>query len=72
MSEDGSAPAWERGRLDARRGPGALLFGCTFEDVAIERAAFKLPGRLFCIASAGCTAMALAKVCEEAEVFVGT
>jgi S-adenosylmethionine:diacylglycerol 3-amino-3-carboxypropyl transferase len=61
VSDDRTAPSWERGRLDARSGPGQLLFGCMFEDVAIERAAFKSPGRVFCIASAGCTAMALAQ-----------
>jgi S-adenosylmethionine:diacylglycerol 3-amino-3-carboxypropyl transferase len=32
-----------------------------YEDVAIEEAAFVPRGRVFCIASAGCTAMALAR-----------
>ncbi len=53
--------AWERGRLDARRGPRELLFGSMHEDVAIELGAFGPGGRVFCIASAGCTAMALSR-----------
>lgn len=52
--------AWKRGRFDARRGPGALLFGRMYEDASIELNAFQPRGRVFCIASAGCTAMALA------------
>ena len=51
---------WKRGRFDARRGPGALLFGRMYEDTSIELDAFQPGGRVFCIASAGCTAMALA------------
>jgi S-adenosylmethionine:diacylglycerol 3-amino-3-carboxypropyl transferase len=53
--------AWERGRLDARHGPNQLLFGRMHEDSAIELAAFAPGGRVFCIASAGCTAMALSQ-----------
>jgi hypothetical protein len=56
--------AWERGRLDARRGPRKLLFGRMYEDPSIELGAFRPGGRVFCIASAGCTAMALAP-CHE-------
>jgi hypothetical protein len=52
--------AWERVRLDARRGPSRVLFGRMYEDASIEREAFPPGGRVFCIASAGCTAMALA------------
>ena len=52
--------AWEAGRLDAGRGPPRVLFGRMYEDPAIERAAFAPGGRVFCIASAGCTAMHLA------------
>jgi len=52
--------AWEAGRLDAGRGPPRVLFGRMYEDPAIERAAFRPGGRVFCIASAGCTAMSLA------------
>ena len=51
---------WKRGRFDARSGPGKLLFGRMYEDAAIELGVFRPGGRVFCIASAGCTAMALA------------
>ena len=51
--------AWERGRLDARAGPSKLLFGRMHEDASVELGAFRPGGRIFCIASAGCTAMAL-------------
>ncbi len=51
--------AWERGRLDALAGPSKLLFGRMHEDASIELGAFPPGGRIFCIASAGCTAMAL-------------
>ena len=56
---------WQAGRFDARTGPKRILFGRMYEDAAIERAAFRPGGRIFCIASAGCTALAL---CEEHEV----
>jgi hypothetical protein len=52
--------AWERGRFDARSGPGQVLFGRMYEDASIELDAFRPGGRIFCIASAGCTAMKLA------------
>jgi S-adenosylmethionine:diacylglycerol 3-amino-3-carboxypropyl transferase len=51
---------WERGRFDSRRGPRRILFGRMYEDASIERRAFQGKGRIFCIASAGCTALALA------------
>jgi len=51
---------WEAGRFDAKRGPKKILFGRMYEDAAIEAAAFTPGGRIFCIASAGCMAMALA------------
>jgi S-adenosylmethionine:diacylglycerol 3-amino-3-carboxypropyl transferase len=51
--------AWERGRFDARAGPSKLLFGRMHEDASIELGAFRPGGRVFCIASAGCTAMEL-------------
>ena len=51
--------AWEDGRLDARGGRRRLLFGCMHEDAEIERSAFPRGSRIFCIASAGSTAMAL-------------
>lgn len=53
-------PVWERGRFDAAKGTGSILFGRMYEDAAIERHAFAAGGRIFCIASAGCTALALA------------
>jgi S-adenosylmethionine:diacylglycerol 3-amino-3-carboxypropyl transferase len=52
--------AWRRGRLDRRTGPPELLFGQMYEDSAIELEAFEPGRRVFCIASAGCTAFALA------------
>jgi len=51
---------WQRGRFDARGGPGKVLFGRMYEDASIESGAFPAGGRVLCIASAGCTAMALA------------
>ncbi|TMQ16178.1 MAG: DUF3419 domain-containing protein [Deltaproteobacteria bacterium] len=51
---------WQHGRFDARTGPSKVLFGRMYEDVAIERAAFRPRSRVFCIASAGCTAIGLA------------
>lgn len=41
-------------------GPHRLLFGQMYEDAEIERAAFQGKGRVFCIASAGTTALRLA------------
>ncbi len=41
-------------------GPGKVLFGRMYEDASIELGAFRPGGRVFCIASAGCTAMTLA------------
>jgi len=51
---------WERGRFDARAGPREVLFGRMYEDASIELDAFGPGSRIFCIASAGCTAMKLA------------
>jgi S-adenosylmethionine:diacylglycerol 3-amino-3-carboxypropyl transferase len=51
---------WKRGRFDERSGPGRLLFGRMYEDASIELAAFRPGGRVLCVASAGCTALALA------------
>lgn len=50
---------WQTGRLGATGGSHRLLFGQMYEDVEIEREAFRNRYRVFCIASAGCTAMAL-------------
>ena len=52
--------AWYRGRLDRRDGPPELLFGRMYEDSAVELEAFAPGARVFCIASAGCTAFDLA------------
>jgi S-adenosylmethionine:diacylglycerol 3-amino-3-carboxypropyl transferase len=52
---------WQRGRFDARRGPSKVLFGRMYEDSEIERGAFAHGGRVFCIASAGCMALQLAR-----------
>ena len=52
---------WQTGRLDAAQGPHRLLFGQMYEDAEIEREAFNTPGRIFCIASAGDTAMLLSQ-----------
>jgi S-adenosylmethionine:diacylglycerol 3-amino-3-carboxypropyl transferase len=52
--------AWARGRFDARRDRSTILFGRMYEDASIELATFRPGGRIFCIASAGCTAMKLA------------
>ena len=50
---------WEAGRFDTRGGPRRVLFGQMYEDTGIERAAFAPGAKVFCIASAGDTAMAL-------------
>lgn len=54
------ASPWRRGRLDRRAEPAELLFGRMYEDRAIEVEALPPEGRVFCVASAGCTAFALA------------
>ncbi len=51
---------WRHGRFDAERGTQQVLFGRVWEDPAIERSSFAPGGRVLCIASAGCTAIALA------------
>ncbi len=51
---------WSAGRFDRRGGPKKILFGRMYEDPAIEASVFRPGGRVFAIASAGCTAMALA------------
>lgn len=63
MTTTALGTAWEHGRFDAVRGPGKILFGRMYEDVAIEHEAFAAArgDRVFCIASAGCTAMALSR-----------
>jgi S-adenosylmethionine:diacylglycerol 3-amino-3-carboxypropyl transferase len=54
-----AATAWRGGRFDAKVGPKRVLFGRMYEDAEIERAAFRPGSRVFCIASAGCTALQL-------------
>ena len=61
MSSTVPTTAWQNGRFrSARAGSRKLLFGCMYEDAEIELRAFQPGGRIFCIASAGCTAMKLA------------
>ena len=60
MEVNAGATPWARGRFDAREGRSRVLFGRMYEDAAIELEAFRPGGRVFCIASAGCTAIALA------------
>ena len=60
MTAEGRATPWEAGRFDAKHGARKILFGRMYEDSAIEEAAFREGGRIFCIASAGCMAMKLA------------
>ena len=60
-----AATAWRSGRFDARVGPKRILFGRMYEDVEIERTAFREGARVFCIASAGSTALGL---CDRHEV----
>jgi len=57
-ASDSSTTFWTAGSL--WRGSPELLFGRTHEDAAIECGAFAGLRRVFCIAGAGCTAMALA------------
>ena len=60
MSAEAASTAWSAGRLDGVRGPPRVLFGRMYEDSRIELATFGPGTRVFCIASAGCTAMQLA------------
>jgi S-adenosylmethionine:diacylglycerol 3-amino-3-carboxypropyl transferase len=53
-----AATAWRAGAFERRA--GQLLFGRMYEDPAIELAHFPPRSRVFAIASAGCTARALA------------
>ena len=52
--------AWQRGRFGSKAGPQRLLFGAMYEDAGIELAAFQGKRRIFCVASAGATALQLA------------
>ena len=53
--------AWESGRLDSLSGNKRLLFGQMYEDAELDRAVLAGKHRIFCIASAGDTAICLAK-----------
>lgn len=59
MSIAARESGWAHGRLDRGTGPKEVLFGRMYEDASIELAAFPPGGRIFCIASAGCTALRL-------------
>ena len=50
---------WRAGSLRKPSGRRKLLFGRVYEDSSVEQRAFASGGRVFCIASAGCTALAL-------------
>ena len=52
--------AWEAGALGGPASRRGVLFGRMYEDVTIEQKAFRGRERVFAIASAGCTALALA------------
>ncbi|HEY7216312.1 MAG TPA: DUF3419 family protein [Thermoanaerobaculia bacterium] len=58
--DGGEATPWQRGRFDEGAGPPQLLFGRMHEDWRIEAEVFPPGGRIFCIASSGDTALALA------------
>lgn len=59
MTRAAHETVWAHGRLDGGSGPKTVLFGRMYEDPSIELAAFRPGGRIFCIASAGCTAFRL-------------
>lgn len=61
MTDAKADTIWSAGRLDGGRGPPRVLFGRMYEDWRIEEQAFERGGRIFCIASAGSTAMHLAQ-----------
>ncbi len=52
--------AWETGNLKGKGSGHRLVFGQMHEDAEVERRAFDGGGRVFCIASAGDTALNLA------------
>ena len=51
---------WETGNFSAGHEGPELLFGRMHEDWNLESAYFSPGGRVFCVASAGCTSLALA------------
>jgi Protein of unknown function (DUF3419) len=54
------SPFWSAGRFDGDAHEAQLLFGEMYEDSGVEAELFQVKPRIFCIASAGCTAIALA------------
>ncbi len=54
-----ASETWQSGGLDPASRSRKLLFGQMYEDVAIETAVFVSGSRVFSIASAGDTALAL-------------
>ncbi len=61
MTAVGSETAWKAGSLGGCAGPPRLIFGHMYEDAEIEWRAFQGKDRVFCIASAGATALRLAE-----------
>lgn len=55
-----SRTLWRSGDLRNSRSGSKLLFGRMFEDWTIESSLFSPGGKVFCIASAGCTTLELA------------
>lgn len=60
MTATAPETAWQAGEFGGVAGRRGVLFGRMYEDVAIELQAFRGRERVFAIASAGCTALALA------------
>lgn len=60
MTASASDTPWAGGRFDQRTGPRRVLFGQMYEDPGVELRAFPDGAPVFCIASAGDTALALA------------
>ena len=60
MTATASDTPWAGGRFDQRTGPRRVLFGQMYEDPEVELQAFPSGAPVFCIASAGDTALALA------------
>lgn len=60
MTDATSDTPWAGGRFDQRTGPRRVLFGQMYEDPEVELRAFPPGAPVFCIASAGDTALALA------------
>ena len=61
MTATSSDTPWAAGRFDRRARPRRVLFGQMYEDPEIELGVFPAGAPVFCIASAGDTALALAR-----------